>query len=117
MPLVTVYTSALLPAEETSQALLRKLSSAVVEILGKPERYVMTSLVPRSQMMFAGTFAPACLVDVQSIGALAGDRPKQLTEAACRFVQEELGVPKDRIFVVFTDVPARLWGFDGSTLG
>jgi phenylpyruvate tautomerase PptA (4-oxalocrotonate tautomerase family) len=117
MPLVTVYTSAPPPAEPSAQALLRKLSSAIVDILGKPEAYAMTCLVQRSQMMFAGSFDPACLVDVRSIGSLAGDKPKQMTEAVCRFIQEELRVPKDRTFVVFTDVPARLWGFDGSTIG
>jgi phenylpyruvate tautomerase len=117
MPLLTVYTSAPTLPEEKAQALLRKLSSTAAEILGKPERYMMTRLAPRAPMTFGGTADPACSVDVRSIGALGGDKPKRLTEAVCALVQEHLGVPRDRTYVVFTDVPASLWGYDGSMLG
>jgi phenylpyruvate tautomerase PptA (4-oxalocrotonate tautomerase family) len=117
MPLLIVHTSAPELPEEKAQAFLRKLSSTAAEILGKPERYMMTRLAPRSPMTFAGTTEPACAVDVHAIGGLSGDSPKRLSEAVCRLVQEHLRVPKERTFVVCADVPASLWGFDGSTLG
>jgi phenylpyruvate tautomerase PptA (4-oxalocrotonate tautomerase family) len=117
MPLLTVHTSAPELPEDKAQAFLRKLSSAVAEILGKPERYMMTCLAPRSSMTFGDSADPACAVEVKSIGALSGDKPKRLTEAVCRLVQEHLRVPKDRVYVVCTDVPASLWGHDGSTFG
>jgi phenylpyruvate tautomerase PptA (4-oxalocrotonate tautomerase family) len=117
MPLLTVHTSAPELPEEKAQAFLRKLSSTAAEILGKPERYMMTCLAPRSPMTFGGTADPACSVDVRSIGALGGDKPKRLSEAVCALVQEHLRVPKDRTFVVCADVPASLWGHDGSTFG
>jgi phenylpyruvate tautomerase PptA (4-oxalocrotonate tautomerase family) len=117
MPLLTVHTSAPELPEEKAQALLRTLSSTAAQILGKPERYMMTCLAPRSPMTFGGTTEPACAVDVRAIGGLAGDAPKRLSEAVCRIVQEHLHVPKDRVYVVCADVPASLWGFDGSTFG
>jgi len=117
MPLVTVYTSGEPPPEEKSTALLRELSSTAARVLGKPESYVMTCLVPRSRMTFAGSFEPSCLVEIKSIGGLAGDRPARLTEAVCRLVPAALGVPPTRIYVVFSDVPAPHWGFDGKTFG
>jgi phenylpyruvate tautomerase len=117
MPLLTVHTSASeLPAEK-AQAFLRKLSSTAAEILGKPEQYMMTCLVSRTPMVFGSSAEPACSVDVRSIGALGGDKPKRLTEAVCALVQEHLRVPPDRTYVVCTDVPASLWGFNGSTFG
>ncbi len=117
MPLLTVHTSAPALPEDEAQAFLRKLSSTAAEILGKPERYMMTCLAARSPMTFGGSRDPACAVDVRSIGALGGDKPKRLTEAVCALVQEHLGIPKDRTYVVCTDVPASLWGYDGATFG
>ena len=62
MPLINVFTSAELPSAEKVEALLKNLSSLLAKRFGKPERYVMTSLVPRPRMTFAGTPAPACYV-------------------------------------------------------
>lgn len=115
MPLVTVYTSAEPPAEEKATALLRDLSSTTARVLGKPESYVMTCLVPRSRMTFAGSFEPSCLVEIKSIGGLGGDRATRLTEAVCKLAADAIGVPARRVYVVFADVPAPLWGFDGKT--
>jgi phenylpyruvate tautomerase PptA (4-oxalocrotonate tautomerase family) len=117
MPLLTVHTSAPELPEEKAQAFLRKLSSTAAEILGKPEKYMMTGLVTRTPMTFGGSPAPACAVEVRSIGALAGDNPKRLTEAICALVHEHLHVAKDRTYVVCDDVPPSLWGLDGSTFG
>jgi phenylpyruvate tautomerase PptA (4-oxalocrotonate tautomerase family) len=117
MPLLTVYTSAPPIADDNAQALLKKLSSAATDILGKPERYFMTCLVARVPMTFGGTTEPSCAVEVKSIGALSGDRVKRLSEAVCRLVHEGTGVAKDRIYLVCADVPAALWGFDGTTFG
>jgi phenylpyruvate tautomerase len=117
MPLITVTTSAEPPAEEKAAALLRDLSSTAARLLGKPEAYVMTCLAPRSRMTFAGAFAPCCLVEIKSIGGLGGDRPTRLTDAVCTLVRDALGVPTDRVYVVFADVAATMWGFDGQTFG
>ena len=117
MPLATVYTSAEIPPPAQRDALLRDVSSTLARLLGKPEAYVMTCLAPRSPMTFAGSPDPACLVEVKSIGALAPQSTARLSEALCKRIQEGLGVPTNRVFVVFTDVPAHLWGFDGATFG
>jgi phenylpyruvate tautomerase PptA (4-oxalocrotonate tautomerase family) len=117
MPLVTVYTSAETESEEKSATLLRDLSSTTARLLGKPESYVMTCLVPRTSMIFAGSLEPSCLVEIKSIGGLGGDRTKRLTEAVCELVHDALRVPTNRTYVVFADVPPPSWGFDGKTFG
>ena len=60
MPLINVYTSAEPPSEDRSQKLLGALSRTLARVLGKPESYVMTCLVPRARMTFAGSLDPAC---------------------------------------------------------
>ena len=116
MPLATVYTSVQAPADK-SAALLGKLSSALATALSKPEAYVMTRLAPDAPMTFGGSAAPSCAVEIKSIGGLTTRTTKTLSEVVCTLVHEALGVPKDRIYVVCTDVPAHMWGFNGSTFG
>jgi phenylpyruvate tautomerase len=114
MPLISVKTSA---QPGPSQALLGELSSTLASLLGKPERYVMTLLESAVPMTFAGDDAPACYVEVKSIGALDGDRTRQVSAAVCDLIEQHLGIPADRTYIGFEDVPGRLWGWNGSTFG
>lgn len=117
MPLVNVYTSAQPPAEEKANGLLRDLSLTSARLLGKPESYVMTCLVPRADMTFGGSSEPSCLVEIKSIGGLTPECTARLSEAVSLLLHDGLGVPLNRIYIVFADVPAHLWGFDGATFG
>jgi phenylpyruvate tautomerase PptA (4-oxalocrotonate tautomerase family) len=117
MPLITVHTSAEPPSEADSATFLLELSSTLARVLGKPEAYVMTCLVPRSRMTFAGTLEPSCLVEIKSIGGLSSKSARELSDATCRLARERLGVQTNRTYVVCADVPAHLWGFDGGTFG
>ncbi len=115
MPLISVKTSA--AADADPQALLGELSSSLATLLGKPERYVMTLLETDVPMTFAGDRAPACYVEVKSIGALEGDRTRQVSAAVCALIERHLGIPAERTYIGFEDVPGRLWGWNGSTFG
>ena len=115
MPLISVRTSAAAPA--AADALLAALSSGLAALLGKPERYVMTLLDTGVPMTFAGDSAPACYVEVKSIGALDGDRTRQVSRAVCALIETHLAIPADRVYIGFEDVPGRLWGWNGSTFG
>ena len=114
MPLISVKTSA---ASANGAALLTDLSSTLASLLGKPERYVMTLLEAEVPMTFAGESAPACYVEVKSIGALDGDRTRQVSSAVCGLIEQHLGIPTDRTYIGFEDVPGRLWGWNGGTFG
>ena len=114
MPLISVKTSA---ASANGAALLTDLSSTLASLLGKPERYVMTLLEAEVPMTFAGDPAPACYVEVKSIGALDGDRTRQVSSAVCGLIEQHLGIPADRTYIGFEDVPGRLWGWNGGTFG
>ena len=115
MPLISVKTSA--PGGAHPQALLGELSSSLAALLGKPERYVMTLLETEVPMTFAGDGAPACYVEVKSIGALDGDRTRQVSQAVAALIEQHLGIPAERTYIGFEDVPGRLWGWNGGTFG
>lgn len=115
MPLISVKTSCSTGAAEA--ALLRELSAELAQLLGKPERYVMTLLEGDVPMTFAGDPAPSAYVEVKSIGALEGERTRQVSALVCELVERHLAIPADRTYIGFEDVPARLWGWNGSTFG
>ncbi len=117
MPLITVYSSSEPLSEEKSAAFLRDVSSTIARELKKPEAVTMTCLVPRTPMTFGGSSKPACAVEVKSIGGLTPDSAKRVSGALGMLVQTHMGVPKNRTFIVFADIPAHFWGVDGSTVG
>src|SRR3978361_2242910 len=115
MPLINVFTSAELPPAEKSDALLKYLSSLLAQRFGKPERYVMTALIPRGRMTFAGSTAPACYVEIKNIGAITPGRSRALSADGCARLSAALGVPSERIYLELADVEAHLWGWNGDT--
>src|ERR1035441_10365965 len=115
MPLLKLETTVVL-SEDNRKALLASLSKAVAETIGKPEQYVMVTVGQAAMLMF-GNPGAAAFVDVRSIGGLTNDVNRKLSQNLCKLLNDSLGVPKDRIYVNFTDVEASNWGWNGSTFG
>lgn len=115
MPFIRIETSASL-TDDLRQKLCTSLSQALAKGLGKPEQYVMTSVLP-SVMSCSGSSAPTVFADLRSIGGLNPAVNKALARTLCGILQEALKVPGERIFLNFTDVPGSHWGWQGSTLG
>ena len=112
MPLINLRTS--LASVDDADGSLQQLSSLLAEQTGKPEAYVMTLLETGVPMTFAGSPEPCAYVEVKSIGAL---RPPAMTAAFCDLISARTGVPANRIYIGFDDVPASCWGWNGSTFG
>jgi phenylpyruvate tautomerase len=117
MPLVNVYCSASPADPARADALLTGLSRSVAELLGKPEAYVMTCLVPQTKMTFGGTGEPACYVELKSIGKMSPATTQKLSAEICRQVEAGLGVPASRTYIEFANAEGYLWGYNGSTFG
>jgi phenylpyruvate tautomerase PptA (4-oxalocrotonate tautomerase family) len=115
MPLVQVFTSAPAPAASAQQAFLADVSSLLAAHFEKPERWVMTCLVPGLAMTFGGTAAPAALVAVKNIGKMTPDRTAALSRALCDRLARALHVAADRIYIHFEDAVDYLWGWNGET--
>lgn len=113
MPLVKVTTNVVLgdvAAENTAKA----LSAMTAELLGKPERYVLTILEPGKTLLFGCTNDPAAHVQFDSIG-LPEDRTTEFSAALCRFLESSLGIPADRLYITFGNLERHLTGWDGRT--
>jgi hypothetical protein len=116
MPLIQVFTSAGAPADGAKD-LLGDLSKLAAQRFGKPERWVMTCLVPGLPMTFGGDRAPAAFVAVKNIGEMTPDDTTVLSKEICTRVSKGLGVAFDRIYIDFFDAIGPMWGWNGETFG
>jgi phenylpyruvate tautomerase PptA (4-oxalocrotonate tautomerase family) len=115
MPLLKVFTSAPpLPAAARSD-FLRAASLLLARELGKPEAYVMTCLLPQTDMTFGGSTGPSAYAELKNIGTFSPETTQRLSRQLCALVSSAFGVPQNRIYLEFKDVEAHLWGFDGDT--
>ena len=113
MPYFSIETN--LPLEEESrQNLLKKATVFIAVMLGKPESFVMVSVKPKSELVFGGDNLPAAFIQLKSIG-LSKDRCTEYSEKICSFLKQELEIPKDRIFIDFSDLDRKMFGWNAKT--
>lgn len=115
MPLLALQTSASL-SDQQRYNLLVPLSKIVAECIGKPERYVMITITEVALVM-GGREDPAAYADLRSIGGLDAAVNRRLSERICALLKEQLSIPPDRVYLVFTCVSAQDWGWNSSTFG
>ena len=113
MPLLKIQTNTKL-SNDQRDTVLKKASHAVAQQLGKPESYMMVTLETEQPILFAGTSEPAVFMDLKAIGLPAG-KTTQLSALLCDLAKTDLGVPADRVYLNFTDVPPNLWGWNSET--
>jgi phenylpyruvate tautomerase PptA (4-oxalocrotonate tautomerase family) len=116
MPYVQIITSAQLTDSENNN-LLKDVSAKVASIIGKPEQYVMVSIIKAPMIMSAGIDDAATFIDVRSIGGLTRDVKIRLTRALTESVGKICMVIPRRIFVSFREVDGVDWGWDNDLLG
>ena len=116
MPMIRIQTSIAID-EEKQTTMMSTLSTAVAELLGKPESYMMLILEPDTTIMMSGTAEAAALVEVRSVGSISEEEAKNLSGKISEILGKEIGVGAGRIYLNFQGVPGVMWGFDGRTFG
>lgn len=114
MPFLKIQTNHTVDST-TGEALLTKASKLVAKELGKPENYVMVQLQKESPMLFAGTNAPLAFLELKSIGLPNSSTTADLSANLCKLIEQELNIPKDRVYIEFSDAPRDMWGWNGAT--
>jgi hypothetical protein len=115
VPLVQVFTNVPAPAPADAGALMGDLSRLLAVRFDKPERWVMTCLVPGLAMTFGGTQAPTAFVAVKNIGTMKPEDTARLSRELVERLQKALGVAPDRVYIQFSDAVDYLWGWNGGT--
>ncbi|MGZ5025939.1 MAG: phenylpyruvate tautomerase MIF-related protein [Methylobacter sp.] len=102
--------------KEQSPKLLSQFSRLLAKETGKPESYVMVELAADKDMLFGGNNEPLAYVECKSIG-LSTQQATSLSAAISQLLASALQLPADRVYIEFTNCPANLWGWNGSTFG
>ena len=110
MPYINVSTSAKI---EDKKKLLEEISIFVSSLTNKSKRFVMAKLDDNSEMYFDGE-SPCCYLEIKSIGSL---NPSEMAKPICNFIYEKIGIPLDKIYVSFEDVPTTMWAWNGKIFG
>ena len=110
MPYINISTS---EKVNDKGKLLEEISIFISSLTSKSKRFVMTKIDDNCQIYFDGD-KPSCFLEIKSIGSL---NPSEMAKPISDFVYEKMGIPKDRIYISFEDVPASLWAWNGRTFG
>ena len=110
MPYINVSTSAKI---NDKKKFLEEISILVSSLTKKSKRFVMAKLNDNSKMYFEDE-RPCCFLEIKSIGSL---NPSEMAKTISNFVNEKMGIPIDKIYISFEDVPASMWAWNGRTFG
>jgi len=113
MPLLKIQTNKALDAD-AGKALAATASGVVAGMLGKPEQYVMISIEHNPAMLFAGNDAPLAYLELKSIG-LPDAKTAEFSATLAGMLEQQLGIPAERVYIEFADAARHLWGWNGST--
>ncbi len=97
-------------------AVAAKASAHAAGLLGKPEQYVLVVVESGRTLFFGGSDQAAAFVTLKSLGLEEG-RCKALSAELCDFLEAELGIPKNRVYIEFAGPPAAMFGWNGGTFG
>ncbi len=110
MPFINVSTSVKI---KDKKKLLEEISTLISSLTNKSRRFVMAKLDDNSEMFFDDE-TPCCFLEIKSIGSL---NPSEMSKPISNFVFEKIGIPIDKIYISFEDVPASMWAWNGKTFG
>ena len=110
MPYINVSTSVKV---DDKKKLLEEISILISSLTNKSKRFVMAKLDENSEMYFNDS-SPCCFLEIRSIGSL---NPSEMAMPISNFVYEKLGIPLDKTFIAFVDVPSSMWAWNGRTFG
>ena len=110
MPYINVSTSVKI---EDKKKLLEEISTLVSSLTNKSKRFVMAKLDDNSEMYFEDE-TPSCFLEINWLGCVI---PSIMGMPISNFVYEKMGIPIDKIYISFEDVPASMWAWNGRTFG
>ena len=110
MPFINISTT---EKVDDKNKLLEEISILISSLTNKSKKFVMAKLEDDSKLYFNNE-SPCCYLEIKSIGSL---NPSIMAKPICNFVHEKIGIPIDKIYICFEDVPAEMWGWNGRTFG
>ena len=96
---------------DDKKKLLEEIAILISSLTNKSKRFVMAKLNDNCEMYFDDS-TPSCILEIKSIGSL---NPSEMAKPISDFVYEKIGIPLEKIYISFEDVPASSWAWNGKT--
>ena len=111
MPFINTKASVAIPSEKR-EIIKKKFGEAISLIPGKSENWLMLGFEEYVHMYFAGDNSkPTAFVEVKIFGETDDADLNRLTAAITTILNDELSIPKDRIYVKYE--LCSHWGWNG----
>ena len=110
MPFVNISTSVKV---KDKTKLLEEITIIFSSLTNKSRKFVMTKIEDELIMHFDDD-QPCCYLEIKSIGSL---NSSGIAGPISDLIFKNIGIPINRIYIHFEDVPASMWGWNGSTFG
>jgi len=114
-PSLIVHTNVTTTDAEGKKKFMKAASQALAKCLSKPESYVAVCVLDGLDMIWAGEDTPCALCSVISLGGINLSNNSALSKEICAMLGEDFGIPDDRVYIAFTDVPRENMGYKGAT--
>ncbi|MBQ8503537.1 MAG: hypothetical protein IJ491_04580 [Clostridia bacterium] len=109
MPLITTKVSTEITKEK--EISLKSEFGKAIELIGKSENWLMVEFQDNCRLYFKGDDAPCAMIEVDLFGKASDSGYDALTQKITEIVEAELGIPKDRIYVKYSEIGH--WGYSG----
>lgn len=109
MPYINTRTNVAISKEQETE--IKARFGEAVLCLGKNERYLMVCMEENCRLYFDGNQEPAAFVEVRLFGCADAEEYDAMTEEVTDIISGVLGIPADRIYVQYQEVPH--WGWNG----
>lgn len=98
-----------------ARALSVDLAKFGAETLGKPLKYMAVSYKYDETLSFGGTFDPAFVLSIGSLGNISPEKNVKYSKALFEYLRDKLGVEGDRGYITFNDPGNAYMGHEGTT--
>ena len=114
MPYFTIETNKKIDNGHANK-IIKNISRFLSNLLGKDEKLFMISIKPGTQMLYGGSPDPLlAFVELKSIG-LSKEQASKYSLPICEFIESEIGIRADRIYVDFTDIDPSMFAWNKAT--
>ncbi|XP_005093919.1 macrophage migration inhibitory factor [Aplysia californica] len=115
MPILSISTN--LKRDQIPGDFLPEATKFVSAQLGKPENFILVQVNPDQLMSFQGSSEPCANISLGCIGVVSAEKNRELAPIISEFIEQKLGIKKDRFFICVTDVGRSWCIWNGSTFG
>ncbi|KAG9121590.1 hypothetical protein FRC07_002397 [Ceratobasidium sp. 392] len=115
MPSVVLSTNVKPRDEAHEKELVVELSKFSAELLDKPEKYISVSYQYTRTLSFHGSFDPAFLMTITSLGNINPEANDKYSKALFDWINDKLNIPGDRGYITFYDPGLAYLGHTGTT--